>query len=112
MVITVDKAKPGMKLSHAVADVDRSGMLAAGTCLTAQHLLALKRWKITTIEILPSESNDPVPGADAASSRVQLENIEAELDHRLKFVSSATPGITQLRALALNRAFTEASTAK
>jgi len=100
MLLAVEKAQPGMKLTRDALNLNGSVLLTAGTCLTPAQLRTLKMWGVEAIQIADSEpAGQPVDETKVAPPKAAPATDE-RLERRLKFVAEDTPGIGFLRNLA------------
>jgi hypothetical protein len=103
MMLRIEDAKPGMELARDVINLNQSVLLTGGTILNAQHLRTLKMWGIDSIHIQGQEPDDAKSNREPALPPHLLQAIEEHFNDRLKFLAKDTPGIGQLRHLAIMR---------
>lgn len=103
MNIAVDKLTPGMELAADVFNVNRGLLLGQGTVLTERHLRIFKTWGIERVQIVGGGLDPAATAAEPALPAAAVQAATAEVERLFRFVPDTSPGIRELRSLAIER---------
>lgn len=82
MRVQIANLRPGMVLTEPVIDAFSQSMVASGTTLTRNRIMALKAWGIGFAEV---ESGDPVEPQLKALNQTALSQAFDRLDRRMSW---------------------------